>query len=79
MLVYRFAPIGGLFHKCSRCKNKKSNWKQFYRSCFDEKYIWLCSNCVKSLSARAPITPTIEALSVSCKLNEQIGIFVKIV
>lgn len=79
MLVYRLALISGLFHKCSRCKNKKSRWKQFYRSCFDETYIWLYSNCVKSLSARKPITPTIEALSVSCELDEQIGIFVKIV
>lgn len=79
MLVYRLAPISGLFHKCSRCKNKKSRWKQFYRSCFDETYIWLCSNCIKSLSARKPTTPTIEALSVSYELNKQIGVFVEIV
>lgn len=65
MQVYQSAPIRTLFHKCSRCKKQRSNWKQLSCGQYDETYRWLCNECMKILSENKIILLALKNLRIS--------------
>lgn len=65
MLVYQPAPIRTLFHKCRRCKKRRSKWKLLSRDQYDETYCWICNECMKILSERKLVLLVMKDVDIS--------------